>query len=47
MTTAHRPTWKPAFAGSEVGGNSLVIPSIRNSDKDLPGHLNLKERLIG
>jgi hypothetical protein len=45
MTTAHRPTWTSAKGSSSQGGNLLVEPTRTYSSKDLPGHMNLKQRI--
>lgn len=47
MTTAHRPTWNTVKGGAEQGGNVLVTPTRQYSSRDLPGQLNLKERIPG
>ncbi len=47
MTTAHRPTFKPAIGGSEQGGNKLLTTTRAFSAKDLPAYLELKTRKPG
>ena len=47
MTTAHRPTWNPALASKDQGGNRSHMPSLQFSAKDLPGHTRLKFRQPG
>ena len=44
MTTAHKPTWKPATGGSEQGGNLLIVPTRHYSVKDMPAELTMKTR---
>ena len=46
MTTAHRPTWKAAYGLSD-SVNKGYVPTRSYSARDLPGHLQLKERQIG
>ena len=46
MTTAHRPTWKPAVGGSEQGGNKITVPTRQYSSKDIPGYTSLKSRVF-
>ena len=46
MTTAHRPTWKPAVGGSEQGGNKITVPTRQYSSKDIPGYTTLKHRIF-
>ena len=47
MTTAHRPTWNPALASKDQGGNRAIAPSFSYSSRDLPGHKTLKVRQPG
>ena len=47
MTTAHRPTWNPAQASKDQGGNKFIAPSKQFSARDLPGHTTLKYRQEG
>lgn len=47
MTTAARPTFDPAKGGSGVKEKSLGKLSQQVSARDLPAHLNLKERTFG
>jgi protein CWC15 len=47
MTTAHRPTWTPALASRDQGGNRAIAPSFSYSSRDLPGHKVLKVRQPG
>lgn len=47
MTTAARPTFDPAKGGRGTKENSLTKLTQQLSSKDLPAHLNLKERLQG
>lgn len=47
MTTAARPTFDPAKGGRGVREKSLTKLSQQVSSRDLPAHLNLKERLHG
>lgn len=44
MTTAHRPTWVTAKGG---GTARDLGRTVQYSSRDLPGHLNLKERQRG
>ena len=43
MTTAHRPTWHNALAGSSRG----AAPSQQFSSRDMTSHTKLKERRAG
>jgi protein CWC15 len=47
MTTAHRPTWNPAQASKDQGGNRSIAPPNQYSSRDLPGHKVLKVRQPG
>lgn len=47
MTTAHRPTWAPAIASKDQGGNRKHVASQQFSSRDLPGHTKLKLRQPG
>mmetsp|Transcript_21877 Transcript_21877/g.85746 ORF Transcript_21877/g.85746 Transcript_21877/m.85746 type:complete len:245 (+) Transcript_21877:332-1066(+) len=47
MTTAHRPTWAPAIASKDQGGNRKHVASQQFSARDLPGHTKLKLRQPG
>lgn len=47
MTTAHRPTFRPAIGGSEQGGNKMLVHSRSYHSKDLPAYLILKMRKPG
>jgi protein CWC15 len=47
MTTAHKPTWRPAIGGEEQGGNRMLVPTRQYSAKDLPGMLHMKKRAQG
>ncbi|CAK56359.1 unnamed protein product (macronuclear) [Paramecium tetraurelia] len=47
MTTAHRPTYRPAIGGSEQGGNKMLVHSRSYHSKDLPAYLILKMRKPG
>ncbi|CAD8057421.1 unnamed protein product [Paramecium sonneborni] len=47
MTTAHRPTYRPAIGGSEQGGNKMLVHSRSYHSKDLPAYLILKMRRPG
>ncbi|KAM3147262.1 hypothetical protein pb186bvf_000513 [Paramecium bursaria] len=47
MTTAHRPTFKPAIGGSEQGGNKMLVHTRSYHSKDLPAYLKLKLREKG
>jgi protein CWC15 len=47
MTTAHRPTFKPAIGGSEQGGNKMLTHTRAYSARDLPAYLELKVRKPG
>ena len=47
MTTAHRPTFKPALGGSEQGGNKMMTHTRSFSARELPAYLELKVRKPG
>ena len=48
MTTAHKPTWKPAVGRSDEGGYQMGgVGSLAFSSKDMPSELTLKERQPG
>jgi protein CWC15 len=47
MSNAHRPTYHPAKAQENQGGNKRWTPTIAISAKQMPSDLKLKERQIG
>lgn len=46
MTTAHRPTWDAAVAGTKRGESDLGKLSLQWSSRDAPSHLKLKVRSV-
>ena len=44
MSTAHKPTWKPAIGLSQ---NKGYVPTRSYSARDLPSYIDMKQRKIG